>query len=494
MSILRLSRVTMRFGGLVAVNELEMEIAPRQLYGLIGPNGAGKTTVFNVITGVYTPTEGDITFEGKSIGGQRCGRITRQGVARTFQNIRLFSEMTVLDNVKVAFDCRQATTLTTAVLRTRSHKAEEDRVDSESRELLKIFKLDHLADEKAKNLPYGSQRRLEIARAMATAPRLLLLDEPAAGMNPHESNELMDLIRWIRDHFGMAILLVEHNMKVVMGVCETRARARLRLHHRDRAARRDPEQPQGHRGLPGGRLVAPASAILEVHDLSVSYGAIQALKGVSLTLGQGEIVTLIGANGAGKSTTLRAIMGLVPPSGGEVRYNGRPTRASRHPPARARRARARARGPHRLREPERPREPRDGRLCAPGPAGIAADYEKVYTLFPRLKERLKQTAGTLSGGEQQMLAIGRALMSKPKVLLLDEPSLGLAPLVVHAIFEAIEEIHRTGTPVLLVEQNANAALRHSNRAYVLETGQVALEGTSAEVAANPKVKEAYLGE
>ena len=153
MSILRLSRVTMRFGGLVAVNELDMEIAPKQLYGLIGPNGAGKTTVFNVITGVYTPTEGDITFEGKSIGGQRCGRITRRGIARTFQNIRLFSEMSVLDNVKVAFDCRQATTLTTAVLRTRSHKAEEDRVDSESRELLKIFKLDHLADEKAKNLP-----------------------------------------------------------------------------------------------------------------------------------------------------------------------------------------------------------------------------------------------------------------------------------------------------------------------------------------------------
>ena len=221
MSILKLSGVTMRFGGLVAVNELDMEIAPKQLYGLIGPNGAGKTTVFNVITGVYTPTDGDITFEGAPIQGQRCGKITRRGIARTFQNIRLFSEMSVLDNVKVAFDCRQATTLTTAVLRTPGHRAEEGRVDAESRELLKIFKLDHLANEKAKNLPYGSQRRLEIARAMATAPRLLLLDEPAAGMNPNESNELMDLIRWIRDHFGMAVLLVEHNMKVVMGICET---------------------------------------------------------------------------------------------------------------------------------------------------------------------------------------------------------------------------------------------------------------------------------
>jgi len=221
MPILELSRVTMRFGGLCAVNELDLVLAQGQLYGLIGPNGAGKTTVFNVITGVYTPTSGDIVFEGESISGERCGRITRRGVARTFQNIRLFGEMSVLDNVKVAFDCRQATTLTTAVLRTAAHRREEERVSLESLELLKIFKLDHLAADKAKNLPYGSQRRLEIARAMATAPRLLLLDEPAAGMNPHESTELMDLIRWIRDRFGMAILLVEHNMKVVMGICET---------------------------------------------------------------------------------------------------------------------------------------------------------------------------------------------------------------------------------------------------------------------------------
>jgi branched-chain amino acid transport system ATP-binding protein len=235
------------------------------------------------------------------------------------------------------------------------------------------------------------------------------------------------------------------------------------------------------------------SAILEVRDLSVSYGAIRALKGVSLTLGHDEIVTLIGANGAGKTTTLRAIMGLVPAAGGEVRYQGQPTRSK---------------ATHNLvREglvlvPEgrivfanlSVRENLEMGAYSRRDAGIASDYEKVYALFPRLKERLLQTAGTLSGGEQQMLAIGRAIMSKPKVLLLDEPSLGLAPIVVHAIFEAIEKIHQEGTPVLLVEQNANAALRHSSRAYVLETGHVALEGTSAEVAANPKVKEAYLGE
>jgi branched-chain amino acid transport system ATP-binding protein len=221
MALLELDSVTMRFGGLVAVSDLKLGIEPGQLYGLIGPNGAGKTTVFNVITGVYTPTAGRIRFDGADISGHRTVRITRRGIARTFQNIRLFGDMTVLDNVKVASHCRQAATMTSAVTRSPTHRNEEARVDKESRELLKIFKLDGVSDEKARNLPYGSQRRLEIARAMATAPRLLLLDEPAAGMNPQEANELMDLIRWVRDQFGMAVLLVEHNMKVVMGICET---------------------------------------------------------------------------------------------------------------------------------------------------------------------------------------------------------------------------------------------------------------------------------
>ena len=220
MPLLELSDVTMRFGGLVAVNGLDLALDPGQLYGLIGPNGAGKTTVFNVITGVYTPTSGRVLFDGEQIAGERSGRITRRGIARTFQNIRLFGEMTVLENVKVAFHCRQSATVSSAVFRTSTHREEEERVDREARELLKIFRLEGFAEEKARNLPYGSQRRLEIARAMATSPRLLLLDEPAAGMNPQEANELMDLIRWVRDHFGMAIFLVEHNMQVVMGICE----------------------------------------------------------------------------------------------------------------------------------------------------------------------------------------------------------------------------------------------------------------------------------
>jgi branched-chain amino acid transport system ATP-binding protein len=236
-----------------------------------------------------------------------------------------------------------------------------------------------------------------------------------------------------------------------------------------------------------------AVPVLEVRDLRVSYGAIEALKGISLHLNEGEIVTLIGANGAGKSTTLRAIMGLTPVKGGEIRFRGETTRAM--PTFRLVRSGL-------ILVPEgraifanlSVRENLEMGAYARRDREIGADFEQVFRIFPRLEERETQTAGTLSGGEQQMLALGRALMSRPSVLLLDEPSLGLAPILVHTIFEAIEEIHRQGTPVLLVEQNANAALKHSNRAYVLETGTVALQGSSAEVAANPRVKEAYLGE
>ena len=233
--------------------------------------------------------------------------------------------------------------------------------------------------------------------------------------------------------------------------------------------------------------------ILEVQDLRVNYGAIKALKGISLSLEKGEIVTLIGANGAGKSTTLRTIMGLVPPVEGEVRYKGesivgRPTHKvvgdgmTLVPEGRAIFGNLTVKENLMLGAFVR----KDGE--------VEADLQKVFEIFPRLKERIAQSAGTLSGGEQQMLAIGRALMSRPQVLLLDEPSLGLAPLLVHTIFESIEEVNKRGTSVLLVEQNANAALKHSHRAYVIETGHVTLSGPSADIAADPKVKEAYLGE
>jgi len=213
-------KCTIRFGGLVAVNELNMQVKRGEIYGLIGPNGAGKTTIFNLLTGVYEPTSGDIHFEGKRINGLRPYQISRLGVSRTFQNIRLFPGMSVLENVMTACHIHARQNLLDAVLRLpRFYKDERDHRDF-ALELLEIFDLVNVRSEAGTSLPYGRQRRLEIVRALATRPKLLLLDEPAAGLNPSEQEDLMNLIKQIRDRFGLTILLVEHNMKVVMGVCD----------------------------------------------------------------------------------------------------------------------------------------------------------------------------------------------------------------------------------------------------------------------------------
>jgi branched-chain amino acid transport system ATP-binding protein len=217
---LRTVKCTIQFGGLVAVNALDMSVERGQIYGLIGPNGAGKTTVFNLLTGVYKPTSGEIYFQGRRIDGLRSYEISRRGVSRTFQNIRLFPSMSVLENVMTACHRHATQTLVDAVFRLPRFERDEREHREFALELLEIFDLARVKDEGGTSLPYGGQRRLEIVRALATRPQLLLLDEPAAGMNPAEQEDLMKLIQRIRDRFSLTILLVEHNMKVVMGVCE----------------------------------------------------------------------------------------------------------------------------------------------------------------------------------------------------------------------------------------------------------------------------------
>jgi len=219
-AVLQTDKTTIRFGGLCAVNELDMTVKQGEIYGLIGPNGAGKTTIFNLLTGVYQPTSGTIHFNGQRIDGLRPYQIAGRGISRTFQNIRLFPSMSVLENVMTACHIHMGQNLFDAVLRTPRFNTDEKKHRDYCFELLEIFDLARVCEEGGTSLPYGSQRRLEIVRALATRPKLLLLDEPAAGMNPSEQEDLMQLIKQIRDRFGLTILLVEHNMKVVMGVCE----------------------------------------------------------------------------------------------------------------------------------------------------------------------------------------------------------------------------------------------------------------------------------
>src|SRR5207248_927416 len=433
--LLRTERLRKEFGGLVAVDDVDFTVPSGSIVSLIGPNGAGKTTFFNMLTGVYKPNGGLVHFDGQDMTGKPPHAFTQRGIGRTFQNIRLFQNMTALENVLVGMHVRLKGNLFEAIIRTSRVKKEEREARARARELLEYSGLRRKDSELGKNLSYGDQRRLEVARALATQPKLLLLDEPTAGMNPQETADFTAFVGRLREEQRLSVLLIEHDMRVVMGVSD--------------------------------RVTV------------LDYG--------------GEIVTLIGANGAGKSTTLRSINGLNHPRRGTISYRGRDITHE---------------APHQVVKLGIAQSP-EGRKLFPrmsvtenlemgafqrkDKAAFREDMDRVFELFPRLAERRHQKAGTMSGGEQQMCAIGRALMARPTLLMLDEPSMGLAPVFVERIFETIVEVNKQGTSILLVEQNALMALDVANRGYVLETGHVALADEAKALARNEQVRKTYLG-
>ena len=522
--VLEANHVTIRFGGLTAVSDFNLEIKPGDLVGLIGPNGAGKTTVFNMLTGVYKPTDGEIFVNEQPTEHLKPYEITsagkadkgRTGFARTFQNIRLFKELSVLDNVKIGGHTHYQYSTAAAVLHTKRFELAEEAAEREAIDLLTIFGLQDRARDTAKSLPYGDQRRLEIARALASRPKLLLLDEPAPGLNDSETHDLLHTILDIHSRFeGIAILVIEHNMELMMELCKERI---VVLNFGITIAsgtaeqvRANPKVIEAYLGEPQEsveilptekhEIRSESQPVLTVSGLEVSYGNVTALHGINLDVKKGEIVTLIGANGAGKTTTLRTISGLLKPRKGEVSYDRNIVGDKQDI------INITGDKPHHITAMGVSHVP-EGRgifanLTVHDNLELGAylrkdkvtqsEYDRIFELFPVLKERIKQNAGTLSGGEQQMLAISRALMAKPNVLLLDEPSLGLAPQMVQTIFRVIKEINAEGTTILLVEQNAHMALMTAHRGYVMETGRIVLSGDASQLLTDERIKKAYLG-
>jgi ABC-type branched-subunit amino acid transport system ATPase component len=520
--LLRLVDVQRHFGGVRAVDGVSLEVEKGSIHGLIGPNGAGKTTLVNVITGYVRFQSGRAWLENDELTGLPAHRIAALGIARTFQNIRLFKDLTAVQNVLIGMHTRLRDDTLAQLATLPLFRASERAHIAQANELLESVGLSRsVGSRHAGTLPYGDQRRLEIARALALKPRLLILDEPAAGMNPSEKQEMRELIERLNSD-GLAILLIDHDMRLVMGVCQSVAvlnfgkkiadgtpdevstDATVIKAYLGSGGEREVTSALGAGGVEEEREMSdvaasarparePDAPILDVQDLTVSYGAIVAVRGASFRVGAGEVVALIGANGAGKSTILNTLSGLIRAGSGTAVFDGldltiaKPSSIVRHglvqvPEGREILARQTVMENLELATWAR----RDG-------FATRRSIEDVLKRFPILGERRDLSAGSLSGGEQQMLAIARGLLARPRLLLLDEPSLGLAPQMVDGVFRAIEEIHTEGTTILLVEQNALRALEIADRGYVIETGRILLTGTGADLLHNPAVRRAYLG-
>jgi branched-chain amino acid transport system ATP-binding protein len=477
---LEVGHLTKRFGGLVAVKDISLNVKAGEILGLIGPNGSGKSTVMKLIMGIVRPDAGSVRIAGEEVAGLPSYKTARMGVGIVFQHSRPLHRQTVLENIKLAL-------LPDKLMRLFA----DPRIEQRARAIAERVGLSAVLDRLPSTLPFADLRKIEIAKAIARDPKVLLIDEPFAGLTQQETAAFSQLIGELRDD-GRAILLVDHNVKSVARLVDRV----LAMYVGERIAEGSAEEVMGNetvrRVYLGGSIEATArpessfsdaaTPFLAVEKLSVHYGKAQALEEVSIHVHAGEFVSVVGLNGAGKTTLFNAISGLVPYDG-EIRQAG-----------------------HTLRGLSAARVARNGIVQAPegrelfvdmsvrenldlgahhlAPDERATQIEWLFGLFPILRERQEQAAGTLSGGEQQMLTIARALMMKPKLLILDEPTLGLAPIILEQISHIIETLRRTTSiSMLLGEQNVTFALPHADRVYVLEHARIVWEGPPNRFAA-----------
>lgn len=485
---LEVSEVTVRFGGHVALRDVDLDASEGAITGLIGPNGAGKTTLFNVLCGLQRPASGSIMLDGADITRLPPHKRARRGLARTFQRLETFTLLTVRENILAGAEFR------------RHWSGADERPAQVADGLIDRLSLGDVADERVDTLPTGRARLVELGRALAARPRLLLLDEPSSGLDERETEALGEVLRDVVAG-GPGVLLVEHDMTLVMSVCESISVldfGSVVAHGSPEDVRADPLVQQAYLGDGATRRTAaisttPSTAVtagrplLTVHGLCAGYGDFDVIDEADLEVRAGEVFALLGPNGAGKTTLLKTISGLLAPSRGTIRILGRDvTGASADELARA--------GVCTIPE---------GRGVFPnltvaenlwmstGTGATRREIEEVaYQRFPRLGERRTQLAGTMSGGEQQMLSMARALATDPALLILDELSMGLAPIIVSELYQEVGRMAADGLTILVVEQFAHEVLGITDRAAIMLHGRIGEAGSPETVAA--QLEAAYL--
>ncbi|MGH8155337.1 MAG: ATP-binding cassette domain-containing protein [Rhodanobacteraceae bacterium] len=478
MSILEVSAISKRFGGLQAVRELSFAVEPGEILGLIGPNGSGKSTALSLVMGVLRPDSGSVKLANEEIAGRKPHVVAKKGLAMLFQHSRPLRRQTVLENIELAL-------LPDTIFQLFKKREVTERAIAAARRVGIADVLQRYPGE----LPFASVRRMELAKALASGPVVVLLDEPFAGLAPRETREFAELATALREQ-GCAVVLVDHNVKAVAGLvdriiamnagrkiaegtpAEVVRDAKVREVYFGRAEEAGSTSPSTR---PETTDRAP---LLSVDVASVRYGQAEALRQIKFDVNDGEFVAVVGINGAGKSTLFKSILGFVGYEG-DIHWNGRSLRGWK-PAAVA--AAGIALCPE-TRELFGAMSVQENLMVGGhrlGRDAMRQQLDQVYALFPRLAERRRQPARTLSGGEQQMLTIARALMQRPKLLILDEPTLGLAPLIIQTISETLQTLQKElGMTVLLGEQNLTFALRHAQRIHLLETGNMRWHGDAA---------------
>lgn len=489
--------VSVSFGGLRALSDVSIEVRENEIVGLIGPNGAGKTTLFECISGFQPPTAGRMIYRGTDLGEVPPERRAWMGIGRTLQNVRLFPYLSVVDNLRIALHRHMNRSVLEHAFRLPPATEEEDAIRTRAEEIIDLFGLDGYADNHASELSYGTLRLLELACMIALDPTLLLLDEPASGISQKETEALGPLLRRIKERTGATILMIEHDMPLVMGLADwmyVLDAGRVICEGPPEVVQRDDGVIEAYLGTPTEQRQIAATArtsskeqrdappLLSVEDLDVHYDKVQVLYGVDFEVRTGERVALLGTNGAGKSTVLKAASGLIDPTGGRVLWKGEDI-TKLAPEKRVALGIGQVPGGRGLFPGLTVGENlRMGGYLLPKGADVEAEVDRVMRYFPWIAERQQQQAGTLSGGEQQQLATARALILKPELLMIDELSLGLAPVVIERLMETLMKLHTDeGLTIVIVEQQASFALGYTDRAYFLEKGQVRFEGPSGEL-------------